>query len=283
MKFNRIALALALFCGSIGTALSQETMSQPRPEPTKTPESPKPLMVEQRQFSVGLTAAYGMMSNGTPGFTLPTVPTCCSSYGSTSGSGVLLGGVFELPLSSSLELSTRVVYQSASVTFSVDDKVTTRVNERLDEAILRHTLESSQGFIFVEPIAAYRITGGLDVLAGLRVGTTLSATYSQDERIADPTLPVRFDDGTTIRNATTGDLPNASALQAGAVIGLRYVLPMNSGGTLHLVPEVTYSPMFTNLVSDASWTVSPLRIGASILFSITNKVEEKSPLRPGKQ
>lgn len=282
MNISRIALALALFCGSVSVVVSQETMTQPRPEPTKAPEPP-PAMIDQRQFSVGLTAAYGMMVNGTPGFTLPAAPTCCSSYGSTSGSGLLLGGVFELPLSSSLVLSTRVLYQSASTTFTVDDQVPARVGTGPGTAILRHTLESSQGFVFVEPVAAYRIAGGLNVLAGLRVGTVLSATYSQDERIADPTQPVRFDDGTTVRNATAGDLPNTSALQAGAVIGLRYVLPMNANGTLQLVPEVSYAPMFTNLVSDASWTVSPLRVGISVLFGVMKKVEEKSPLRPGKQ
>ncbi len=282
MKITRIALSLALFCGSFGVAISQETMTQPRPEPTKAPEPP-PAMIEQRQFSVGLTAAYGMMVNGTPGFTLPTVPTCCTSYGSTSGSGVLVGGVIELPLTSKLELSTRVLFQSATVTFATDEQAAIRVGNTVETATLRHTLESSQGFVFVEPVAAYRIAGGLDVLAGLRVGTVLSATYTQDERIADPTQPVRFDDGTTIRNATTGDLPNTSALQAGAVIGLRYVLPMNANGTLQLVPEVSYAPMFTNLVSDASWTVSPLRVGLSVLFGVMKKVEEKSPLRPGKQ
>jgi hypothetical protein len=119
-------------------------------------------------------------------------------------------------------------------------------------------------------------------MAGLRIGTVLSATYSQDERLVDPTQPVRFEDGTTVRNATSGDLPNTSSVQAGALIGLRYMLPMNAAGTLQLVPEISYAPMFTNLVSDASWSVSPLRIGASILFSISKKVEEKSPLRPGK-
>lgn len=282
MKISRIALALALFCGSFGAAVAQETMTQPRPEPTKTPE-PAPITVDERQFSIGLTGAYGIMLNGTPGFTLPTVPTCCASYVSTSGSGVLLGGVLELPLSSSLELSARVLFQSASTTFTTDEPTTVRVGNTTESTTLRHTLETSQGFVFVEPVAAYRIAGGLNVLAGLRVGTVLSATYAQDERLADPTQPVRFEDGTAVRNATSGDVPNTSAIQLGAVIGLRYLLPMNAAKSLLLVPEISYAPMFTNLVSDASWSVSPLRIGASILFSVTKKVEEKSPLRPGKQ
>lgn len=282
MKISRIALALALVCGSIGTTLAQETMTQPRPEPTKAPE-PAPITVDQRQFSLGVTAGYGIMLNGTPGFTLPTVPTCCASYASTAGTGVLVGGVFELPLSSRFELSTRLLFQTGSSTFTTDEATTIRVGGTVEETTLRHTLETSQGFVFIEPVAAYRIGGGLDILAGLRVGTVLSATYSQDERIADPTQPVRFDDGTAIRNASSGDIPNKSGLQAGAVIGMRYALPLNAAGTMQLVPEVSYSPMFTNLVSDASWTVSPLRIGASILFSIVKKVEEKSPLRPGKQ
>lgn len=281
MKISLVALTLALMCGSVSVSVAQETMSQPRPEPTKIVE-PAPATVDQRQFSIGLTGAYAITVNGTPGFTLPTVPTCCGSYSSTSGAGVILGGVIELPLASKLELSARVLFQSASVTFTTDEETTIRVGNTVESTTLRHTLESSQGYVVVEPVLTYRIAGGLDVLAGLRVGTVLSATYSQDERIADPTQPVRFDDGTTIRNATTGDLPNTSSVQAGAVIGLRYVLPMNANGTLHLVPEVSYAPMFTNLVSDASWSVSPLRIGASILFSISKKVEEKSPLRPGK-
>lgn len=281
MKIVLAALTLALMCGSVSVSVAQETMSQPRPEPTKTVQLEQ-ITVDQRQFSVGLMGAYAITTNGTPGFTLPTVPTCCASYGSTSGNGVLLGGVVELPLSSKLELSARVLFQSASVTFTTDEETTIRVGNTVEATTIRHTLESSQGVVFVEPILAYRIAGGLDVMAGLRIGTVLSATYSQDERLVDPTQPVRFEDGTTVRNATSGDLPNTSSMQAGALIGLRYMLPMNAAGTLHLVPEISYSPMFTNLVSDASWSVSPLRIGASILFSISKKVEEKSPLRPGK-
>lgn len=281
MKLICTALVIALLCGS---AVAQETMTRPRPEPAKTAEpEPAPVTVETRLFSVGVTGAYAVMLNGTPGFTLPTVPTCCSTYASTSGTGVLLGGVIELPLSSSFELSARVLFQSASTTFTTNESTTVRVGNTVESTTLRHTLTSSQGFVFVEPVVAYRISGGLDVLAGLRFGTVLSATYSQDERLVDPTQPVRFDDGTTIRNATSGDLPNTGALQAGAVIGLRYMLPMNSAGTLKLVPEISYAPMFTNLVTDASWSVSPLRIGASILFSVVRKVEEMSPLRPGKQ
>ncbi len=281
MKISLVALTLALMCGSVSVSVAQETMSQPRPEPTKIVE-PAPVTVDQRQFSVGLTGAYAITVNGTPGFTLPTVPTCCASYSSTSGTGVILGGVIELPLASKLELSARVLFQSASVTFATNEETTIRVANTVESTTLRHTLESSQGYVFVEPVLAYRIAGGLDVMAGLRIGTVLSATYSQDERLVDPTQPVRFEDGTTVRNATSGDLPNTSSVQAGALIGLRYMLPMNAAGTLQLVPEISYAPMFTNLVSDASWSVSPLRIGASILFSISKKVEEKSPLRPGK-
>jgi len=152
MKISRIALALALVCGSIGTSFAQETLTQPRPEPTKAP-APAPITVDQRQFSIGLMGAYGMMVNGTPGFTLPTVPTCCASYASTSGSGVLVGGVFELPLSSSLELSTRVLFQSASATFVTNEPTTIRVGNTVESTTLRHTLESSQGFVFDDPVA----------------------------------------------------------------------------------------------------------------------------------
>ncbi|MBK6290598.1 MAG: outer membrane beta-barrel protein [Ignavibacteria bacterium] len=269
-----IALFLILPAGS---AFSQEAISQEAPPP---PAAPPPETVT-RSFSYGVTGAYGIMLNGAQEFSLPTVPTCCPGYSSTTGGGFIGGAEFDLPLSSNLDLVGRLVYQTSSATFTTDEPTTVRIDNQPVETAFRHTLTTSTSFLMLEPMLDYRFgERGLSIFGGVRLGTAMSGTYDEQEAFADPSLPYDYPDGTAVRNASSGDIPNMSGFQMGLVFGARYRLPMNSDGTLSLVPEVSFSPMFTNVVTDASWTISPIRIGLSILIDVMKVQREATPLKP---
>mgnify|MGYP001627148949 CR=1 FL=1 len=275
MNYRSIAL-LAIFTVCSVAVQAQEAMTVMTPEP---PPPPAPT-VTKRVLSIGPTGAYGIMLNGTDGFTLPEAPTCCSEYSSTSGAGLLLGVDFGIPVSTNIDIVAKLVYQSSSTTFTTDESVTVRSGNTTAQTALRHTLETSVGGIFLEPGVDWRVAGGLSLIGGLRLGTVLSGTYTQSEAFADNSIPYDFPDGRAVRNQTEGDLANTNGFQFGAIVGLRYHLPMNSAGTMSLVPEVTFSPMFTDVVSNASWRVSPLRLGLSVLFAITKQEAVASPLKP---
>lgn len=276
MITRSIALVASLFIVSTGSVLAQEVISQEAPRPKTIPVTTTVV----RSFSVGLTGAYGIMLNGVSEFSLPSVPTCCPEYTSSTGGGFIGGAEFDLPLSSNLEFVARIVYQASSTTFVTEEPTTLRSGNQTIESAFRHTLETTTSFVMIEPMLDFMVAGRLSVFAGARLGTSMSGTYDQKETFADPTLPYDYTGGVAVRNESSGDLPNMSGLQAGLVFGARYHLPMNATGSLSLVPEVSFSPMFTNVVTDASWTISPIRIGLSILMGITKEVHEATPLSP---
>lgn len=278
MNLRNALTVSAILVFSAFAAVAQETISQEAPI---KPEAPVTIVRQAvRAFSIGLTGAYGIMLNSADQFSLPTVPTCCPGYSSTSGGGFIGGVELNLPLSDKLDLVARLVFQSSSSTFVTDEPTTLRVGNQAIETAFRHTLETQASFLMLEPMLDYQITGGISLIGGLRLGTSVGGSYDQRETFADPTLPYDFTGGASVRNASSGDLPNQSSFQMGLVLGARYQLPLNVAGTMSLVPEITFSPMFTNVVSDATWKISPIRLGLSVLFDVMRFEQQASPLSP---
>jgi hypothetical protein len=273
------AVLLMMIC-AVQTSFAQESLSKEKPKPKPAPEAPKPMMVEKRTMSVGLTVLYApLVGNAVEsGFRFPTVPSCCPGYEGTSGSGITIGAELMLPLSSGLEFGARVAFQSSSADFTATAPITVRVGNTAVTSSSDHSLSTSVSALFVEPTLNYEIAKGFFLSGGLRLGTIMSATFEQSEKLADPSLPYDFSSGSGIWNNTSGDIPNKSGFQIGAVIGLRTAIAL--GTSLTMMPEVSYAPMFTSVVTDASWTASPLRVGASFLINMTKLEAVSTPIAP---
>jgi hypothetical protein len=274
-----VALVLTVLFAA-QSSFAQESLSKERPKPKPAPEAPKPAMVEKRTMSFGLVGMYApMVGNAVEsGFRFPSVLSCCPGYESTSGSGVTIGAELMLPLSRGLELGARIAYQTSSADFTAKEPITVRVGNSAVASSINHSLSTSVAAFFVEPTLNYEIAKGFYLSGGLRLGTIMSATFEQSEKLADPSLPYDFDSGSGVWNNTSGDIPNKSAFQLGAVIGLRTAIAL--GTSLTMMPEVSYAPMFTSVVTDASWTASPLRIGASFFMNVTKLEAVSTPIAP---
>ncbi|MBU3698680.1 MAG: hypothetical protein FGM33_01535 [Candidatus Kapabacteria bacterium] len=272
---NRTIALVALLVLGFANVIAQESLSKERPKPEPKKE---PAMVSRRVMSVGAHASYGIMMNGVTSFRLPSVASCCPGYASTSGSGMVFGAEFMVPMSKTIDIGGRVVYQSASTDFASSEPITVRAGNGTLSSSIEHTLSTTTTFLLLEPVASLGLGGGLSVLGGLRIGTTLGGTYDQQERLKDPSLPYNFPTGSGLYNVSSADIPNTSGLQAGAIIGLRYSAPLAGG--LSINPEVTYSPMFTDVITDAAWTITPLRFGVSILFDVNTREAASTPIQP---
>jgi len=53
-------------------------------------------------------------------------------------------------------------------------------------------------------------------------------------------------------------------LRFAVVAGVSYPIPMNSTGTVHLMPEAFFDYGLTNMVKGLDWSVSAFRLGASL-------------------
>jgi len=277
---RRCATIAAIIVTSSAALMAQETLSKQKPKPKAEPEAPKPAMVEKRTMSLGLSVMIApMISNGVEsGFRFPAVPSCCPGYEGATGSGFMIGAEMLMPLSTGLELGVRVAYQTSSADFTANEPITVRVGNNAVSSSIKHSLTTSVGAVFVEPTINYELTPGLYLTGGLRLGTIVSGTYDQKEMLADPSLPYDFNNGSALWNTSDGSIPNTSGFQFGAVVGLRTAIAL--GSSLTIMPEVSYAPTFTSVVSDASWTSTPLRIGVDVLMNMTKLEAVSTPIAP---
>jgi hypothetical protein len=272
---NRTFAIVALLLLGSANIIAQESLSKERP---KAEPKREPVMVSRRVLSVGAHVSYGIMMNGVTSFRLPSVASCCPGYASTSGSGMVFGAEFMVPMSKTIDIGGRLVYQSGTTDFSASEPITVRAGNGTLSSTIEHALSTTTSFLLLEPMANLGLGGGLSAVAGLRIGTTLGGTYDQKERLGDPSLPYDFPTGSGLYNVSSADIPNTSGLQAGAIIGLRYAAPLPGGVSIN--PEVTYSPMFTDVITDAAWTITPLRFGVSILFDVNTRETVSTPIQP---
>ncbi|MCU0329675.1 MAG: hypothetical protein MUC47_01705 [Candidatus Kapabacteria bacterium] len=233
-------------------------------------------VVETRIGSVGAYAGGGLSLHSAAFSSLPGVPSCCPEYTGGSGSGLLFGIDGALPLSSSLDLSIRVGYQSSSVTMESGESVTIRQGNGTGTATFNHTLETVVSSFVLEPAVEWRF-GSLVLLGGLRFGLASSGTFDQQERLSG-TNEYTYTDGRLVNNARSGALSDVAGVTLGAVLGLRYHVHVSQ--TLDLMPEVAFAPTFTDNIANTTWTTSMLRAGIGIRYVIFSRQRETSPLTP---
>lgn len=271
--------AVLLICGF---AHAQRTMSIPDEEKkTSTPPAvPAIANVPVPVVRLGITGGYNLGLHSADAMTLPTIPSCCPGYTSTTGGGVALGAEVAIVASASIDILARLTYQTASATMTTDEPTTIRDANETRVTALRHTLTSSLAMLIVEPGVEYRLASGFGFMGGVRVGVLMNATYTEKEAFADPTVPYDYSDGSGVNNASEGDLPEKNALQFGVFIGARYHLALNNTNTFHLVPAVEFAPLFSNVVKETSWSVSSFRASVGLTITLNRYETLGSPLHP---
>lgn len=271
----RKSIIICLLC-SVVIATAQQSM----PEPTF-------------RHRIGLYGAYTLNIHQANFLQLPNCPTCSQEpFTGGTGSGFLVGGLYEIPFSRALALSLRASYTTQHGTLDVDEP--TAIPAKPDEqrqniphttatdldAVFHHTINAQLANIGFEPALLYKpfqsyygAEGGLILSLGARIGFVMQKTFEQPPEV------LQAPDGSTIpvRNTTSygGDIPGASALFAAGLLGIGYDIPLQESGSIFLTPEISYSFALTPVVSDIDWKVHQLRIGLALKFT---RPERKEPV-----
>jgi len=242
-------------------------------------------LAQQNGDETGDRARYGVFGDFSLNYhtadfqKLPGVPNCCPRFEEGDGTGFSLGVLYELPLADRLALVLRLGYTNYSGLLSDEEKEVLFISPGYYEGTFEHTVDASLAAVMFEPLFAYRLAAGLSLLGGLQAGLVTTSDYDQVETIIDPAdRGVFVDTQQRTRNASAGEIPDASGITASLVGGLRYELPMNESGTLTLAPEALYALGLTQVVSDLDWSVNTLRFGVSILYR--PPVEKELPPPP---
>lgn len=271
-------LLVGLFCITATYAQETLTIEKKKSEETILAPAVEERLKPQRMFSLGAFGGYALDINAASELVLPDIPSCCPGYDGAMGGGFVGGLGIELPLSNSLEFVGRLTFHATSVSQTKLEPITVRQGNQAVSANITHELTSSMSVLSVEPLLLFKLGERFGLVGGLRAGMLMGATYDQQERL-DESIPYTYN-GSAVRNASSGTLPQTSAFQLGLVLGARYALPMNAAGTLRLVPEVQFSPLFTSIISGQSWSVHSLRMMLGLQYDLMRMVPEASPLSP---
>jgi outer membrane protein OmpA-like peptidoglycan-associated protein len=231
------------------------------------------------RYFVGGYAALGINLHNAGFGSLPGLPSCCSEYRDATALLPVFAALIEVPVIKDLRVQGRVGFSSLNGTLKrqeaignepvlVDDPIPTQ--ERVDIQV-EHTLAATAPMITVEPTVGYRVLDFFWLSAGMRAGFVISNSYEQRETLFTPD-GYTFLDGTTIRNETSGNIPDMQSLQLHAVVGLGYELLTKSA--FSMVPEVRYYLPLTK-VSSVDWSVSAFQLGVSFRYGIYTPNEPK--------
>ncbi len=281
MKSTHIILAFGIGLLLASPLLAQETITTPAPVPQETIEKTDYEQTYQtRSVTFGAFAGYSLDFHSADQLTLPNVPTCCDGYDGGTGGGVFLGISMNFPIASNLDLLGRLSYHGSSVTMTSEEPITVRQGNTAVPASITHELTASLGTLgTLDAGLIYRISPAFRALAGIRTGLILSSTYEQRE-VLDPDIAYDYDGGAAIRNESSGDITDVSAFQLGMFVGLQYALNLDRSETLHLIPEVQFAPMFTNIVSGEQWSMSSVRFMLNFTQTLFSVEKRSTPLKP---
>lgn len=206
---------------------------------------------------------------------LGSYPSCCPEFTGGTGWGTYAGAFFTVQLSTVWRLQTRLAYSNESGTLA-DDEISfvadLRESARIVSALFRHELDVTLASLGIEPIVAFRPLGTLDIMLGPQIAFVTSSTFHQTERLIEPADYGQYLGEGRVWVNTVSDIPNATTLRMAINLGLRYVLPINTGATFNIAPEIFYSFPLTSITPDVQWNVSHLRFSVALFYT--------SPLRP---
>jgi len=220
-----------------------------------------PAVAQPAHQEVGVIAAfdYGIHAASIRG--ISGVPSCCPEYGTTAGTGYLVGLEYNRQLSGDFSVASRLLVSGMTVDFVTDETVLLSINGNPVNGTFEHTLAISLTTIAIEPAATYRILPNLFVFAGFNAAFPARAAYEQKETIVDPAYGIFLDTGTNVRNRISRDVPNTTGAFFSGVGGIRMRIPLSRNGSHALYPEISYRHALNNAVDGMSWKPHSMRAG----------------------
>ncbi len=225
-----------------------------------------------RTQSFGVYGSIGLNMFGTDIAGLPGIPSCCPQYNSGSGVGFAVGGLYDYPVTSTFSILGRLSLFSAGGTITATEQELLNTDGVEQYGTFEHTIATQRFGIGLEPLAQLRVMDKLAAVLGPSIGYFFSSSFEQKEHILEPAGAV-FENGQPTRFTYSGNVPDASSLFFGIVVGLRYEIPIAADSSLSVVPELTYTHGLTSLQSSQDWSLQSIRAGIAVQWNSWKKPE----------
>ncbi len=232
---------------------------------------------EELRYFIGVYGALSLNQHSAPFGALPGVPSCCPEFRDATTLAPAFGALFELPFAQTFRGQIRLGYASVSGDLSTQEVIG---NEPvLDEGpvptparrdvTVEHVLNASLPMVVLEPTVGWRAFDVIWLQLGMRAGLLIGKNAEQHETLLLPE-GYTFTDGSAVRNAYNGPIPEANALQLHGVFGIGYELVTRSN--ISIVPEVRYFLPLTS-ISSVDWKVQAFQIGVSVRYGFYTPID----------
>ena len=226
-----------------------------------------PLKKQHDYQRFGIFGSFNLNQHPSEFQSLPGVASCCQDFTNGSGTGFMVGLLYEYPLQDNLFLGIRAGYLTRDGKFSRDENEIVNVFGRDTLGLIRHTLETKLADIAIEPTINYRFFDRFLVHAGLQfIPFSLKKSFSHHEDLIIPEIGT-FENDSRRRLDSSGNISNFSPFKLSLLGGLSYELPLNSDGSWILAPEIFYTYGLLPEIKDSTWKVNMLRFGLALKYS----------------
>lgn len=253
---------LSFFCIVVAAASGQTSIDKEKEPPHK----------------VGGYVGYQYNIHNASFSQLPGVASCCPEFRTGTGAGFAFGGLYELPLTTTLSLLLRGGYSSIGATLKETETIGNALQgEEIVSAEVEHYLETTLGIISFQPAVSYapfRIPVAFHL--GVEGGFIAVKKYQQRELLVRPVNAVFKDTRSGIRGESNGAIDGASSLRIAGFLGVSTEIPI--GRDITLSPTLEYFQGFTNVIADSGWTASTLRLATAVKFALIPAPEAPAPV-----
>ena len=216
---------------------------------------------------------FGMVSNShsTDFNVLPGIPSGSTNFTTGYGNGFVISLLYEYAVNDFLLIGGRIGLMDHSATLTAASEHATIIQDSVSKpGDYTRSLDVVGSSFGIEPRIGVRIIKGLIINAGIRFGFPLSPKFIQRETASQGTFPDSSgrDSKSKVRNQYSGVLPNVSSVLLHGILSVGYEFPLNKVHTTFIVPEITYTPAFNDLVKGLNWKTNTVIYGIALKFSI---------------
>jgi outer membrane protein OmpA-like peptidoglycan-associated protein len=214
----------------------------------------------------GIFAQYGLGLNFADFKKLPSTESCCGGFENSISPAYRLGILTDIPLDYDYSIGLRLGYGGFTGNFSSNYNTDVVIDNSVQEGIFSHNLNSDISKVDFAALFTYELEKELYISLGPSLSYILNSDYQQWEQIEQPTDRGVFPGEGRVRNNYSGEIDNINSLLYGLDLVFEYQLPLNNKNSYFLVPTLTYSHKFNNLVDNTNWSISELIGGISIKY-----------------
>ena len=212
---------------------------------------------------------------------LESIPNCCPTFESGSGTGIGIGILPYYNLNSKFQIGLFLNYVDLSGDLVETEQTDIILEGQLANGEFEHRMSGLFSSIQIAPLINYKPWKKLNLQLGFSTDIMMQTNFDQIETLTKPTNRGTFVDEqgnntfSRTRNDINGEIQDASAIMFSAMAAISYDFPLNKNNNFFLAPEIRYFQRFGSMVESVDWGVNNFAVGVGFKYEF-RKAEEKT-------